>query len=70
MNIKRLKKQFCNYIQDESGALTIVELVLVIFAVLVIAGFAVAWIWGMISENTEAGTNANNNFNNIIDGIQ
>lgn len=69
MNMEKFKKQICNYIQDESGALTIVELVLIIVAVLVLAGFAISWIYGMISENTETGTNANNNFNNIIEGI-
>lgn len=70
MNIEKFKKQICNYIQDESGALTIVELVLITVAVVVIAGVVVAWLWGMIQNNTSKGTNSNNNFNNIIDGIQ
>lgn len=70
MKFKKLEKHIKNYIKDESGAMSSVEYVLLILFGILVAGFVVSWLWGMVQANTSKGTEANNNFNNIIDGIR
>lgn len=68
--LAKIKNQIRAYAQDESGALSTVEMILIILAVVVLVAFVVNWLWGMIKDNTSAGTQHNNDYNSIINGIQ